>query len=44
MITEDLEAIKSFVIEGLDLNVADYDGWTALRWASYNGYSEIVEL
>lgn len=40
----DLEKLKLLISAGVDVNVADKDGWTALHYATYYGRTECVEL
>jgi len=44
-----LDAVKqliksTFFSKGVDVNVKDHFGRTALAWASHNGYTEIVKI
>ena len=41
---DDLEAVRSMVKQGADVNVAQGDGRTALHWAAVNGNSEMAKL
>jgi serine/threonine-protein phosphatase 6 regulatory ankyrin repeat subunit B len=36
--------IEALLFEGIDVNVKDKDGWTALMWATYKCHYDIVEL
>ena len=38
------ELVKLLLTAGADVNIKNNDGDTALIWASYNGYTEIVKL
>jgi ankyrin repeat protein len=40
----DLEAIRTLVRQGADVNAAQGDGMTALHWAAMNGSAEMAEL
>lgn len=40
----DIGAVQSFLDSGTDVNARDRNGWTALLWASYWDYSELVEF
>jgi ankyrin repeat protein len=39
----DLQRVKSVLDQGADVNAKDIDGWTALMYASLNGYADIVK-
>lgn len=36
--------LEALLFEGIDVNVKDKDGWTALMWAAYKCHYEIVDL
>jgi ankyrin repeat protein len=36
--------IEALLFEGIDVNVKDKDGWTALMWAAYKCHYDIVDL
>ncbi|HEX9699785.1 MAG TPA: ankyrin repeat domain-containing protein [Acidobacteriota bacterium] len=40
----DVEAVRTLLRQGADVNVPQNDGMTALHWASRNGRVEIVEM
>ncbi len=40
----DLEAVRTLVGQGSDVNAAQGDGMTALHWAAMNGNADITEL
>jgi len=40
----DLEAVSSMLKLGMDVNVVDEDGRTALMFAGFNGHTEIVKI
>ena len=37
-----IEKVKELLALGIDINIKDVEGWTALIWASYMGNTEIV--
>ncbi len=39
-----IETVKLLLKKGVDLNLQDKNRFTALMWASYKGYIEIVRL
>ena len=39
-----IENVKLLIDAGVDANVADKDGYTALMWAVRYGYTEVVKL
>ena len=39
-----LQWVKEHIASGTDLNAKDKDGWTALKAARQEGYTEIVNL
>ena len=40
----DIEAVRTLVRQGMDVNAAQGDGMSALHWAAMNGNTEIAEL
>jgi ankyrin repeat protein len=36
--------IEALLLEGIDVNVKDKDGWTALMWAAYKCHYDVVDL
>ena len=40
----DIEAVKQFLGDGVDVNAKDEDGWTPLHLAASDGHKEVVEL
>lgn len=40
----DLNAVRSFIARGADVNAKDQDGWTALISTSHYGHKELVEF
>ena len=41
---DDLETVRSLLASGVDVNMEDYDGRTALGWAAYKGHTEICRF
>lgn len=39
----DLSALNSAINEGVDLNAVTEDGWTALHFAAFRGYTDVVK-
>ena len=39
-----IEAVKSALADGADMNANDADGWTALHQSAFYGPKEVVEL
>ncbi len=42
--TGDIEKVRSSLDGGADVNARDRDGNSALYWASYKGYADIISL
>ena len=40
----DIQAIKQHLVDGMDVNAKDADGWTPLSTAAHEGHREVAEL
>ena len=40
----DLLKVKTFLDQGINVNITDEDGWAALHVATYKGHKDLVEL